>query len=350
MSGGARNRHDIDALKARVPLTDIFAPFVTWDRKKSNPRKRDYWACCPFHGEKTPSFHVMDQRAFFNCFGCGQKGDHVKALMLLEGLDAKAAIARLNELAGGDARPVTAAERAQNQKIAQARAREAANEARRKWSWARELWDTGTDIRPHGPVMAYLRGRGLGAGTLYLDGIDSLRESRIRYGKDGPVLPAMLGAITDRRGGLIGVHRTFVTDAGVKYVDPDGGKAKKIAGQADGGVIRLYRPAVKTDRLFIAEGIETALSILQALTKRGDWAAHPAAVWVGVSLGNFAKIKLPDAARHVTICADNDSKHPEEARGIVEDAARAMADDGRTVRIAWPHQGQDFNDMMGAAG
>ncbi|MEN8723457.1 MAG: DNA primase [Alphaproteobacteria bacterium] len=90
----------IDELRARITLSDIVGRRVTWDRKKSNPRKRDYWACCPFHGEKSPSFHVDDSKGFYHCFGCGVSGDAVKFLIEAEGASFPEAIEQLAELAG----------------------------------------------------------------------------------------------------------------------------------------------------------------------------------------------------------------------------------------------------------
>lgn len=90
----------IDELRARITLSDIVGRRVTWDRKKSNPRKRDFWACCPFHGEKTPSFHVDDSKGFYHCFGCGVSGDAVKFLMEQEGASFREAVEQLAELAG----------------------------------------------------------------------------------------------------------------------------------------------------------------------------------------------------------------------------------------------------------
>ena len=57
-------------------------------------------ACCPFHNEKTPSFHVNPARQSFHCFGCGVGGDAVKFLMMYENLDYPTALRRLADLNG----------------------------------------------------------------------------------------------------------------------------------------------------------------------------------------------------------------------------------------------------------
>ncbi len=48
---------------------------VLWDQRKSNQGKGDMWAPCPFHQEKSASFHVDDRKGFYYCFGCHAKGD-----------------------------------------------------------------------------------------------------------------------------------------------------------------------------------------------------------------------------------------------------------------------------------
>lgn len=88
----------LDELRNRVPLSSLIAPHVTWDMRKSNIAKGDWWAPCPFHQEKSASFHVDDQKGFFYCFGCHAKGDHFRFLQEREGksfIEAAEAVAHL---------------------------------------------------------------------------------------------------------------------------------------------------------------------------------------------------------------------------------------------------------------
>lgn len=48
---------------------------------------RDYSGLCPFHHEKTPSFHVSQEKQLFHCFGCGASGNLVQFVMRTENLD-----------------------------------------------------------------------------------------------------------------------------------------------------------------------------------------------------------------------------------------------------------------------
>lgn len=90
----------LDEVRDRIALSSIVARRVQWDRKKTNPAKRDYWAPCPFHSEKTPSFHVDDRKGIYHCFGCGVTGDHFKFLMTLEGRSFPEAVEELAAQAG----------------------------------------------------------------------------------------------------------------------------------------------------------------------------------------------------------------------------------------------------------
>ncbi|MCJ8309586.1 MAG: DNA primase [Rhizobiaceae bacterium] len=90
----------LEDIKDRIPIADVVGRRVTFDRKKSNPSKGDFWACCPFHGEKTPSFHCENQKGRYHCFGCGASGDHFRFMTELDGLSFPEAVERLADEAG----------------------------------------------------------------------------------------------------------------------------------------------------------------------------------------------------------------------------------------------------------
>jgi DNA primase len=83
----------LDELRARIPLRELIG------RKTRIVRSGRNWkACCPFHGEKTPSFYVYDDH--FHCFGCGAHGDAITFVMRAEGASFPEAIERLAGEAG----------------------------------------------------------------------------------------------------------------------------------------------------------------------------------------------------------------------------------------------------------
>lgn len=90
----------LDEIRDRVPISDVIGRRVTWDRKKTNTSRGDYWACCPFHGEKSPSFHCEDRKGRYHCFGCGVTGDHFRFLTDLEGLSFPEAVQQIADMAG----------------------------------------------------------------------------------------------------------------------------------------------------------------------------------------------------------------------------------------------------------
>src|SRR5690606_474166 len=90
----------LDELRDRVPISTLIGTRVSFDRKKSNPGRGDFWACCPFHGEKTPSFHCEDRKGRYHCFGCGATGGHFRFLTELEGASFPEAVARVADMAG----------------------------------------------------------------------------------------------------------------------------------------------------------------------------------------------------------------------------------------------------------
>jgi len=90
----------LDEIRARVPISSVVGTRVAFDAKKSNAPRGDFWACCPFHREKTPSFHCDDGRGRYHCFGCGASGDIFRFLTELEGISFFEAVEQLSSLAG----------------------------------------------------------------------------------------------------------------------------------------------------------------------------------------------------------------------------------------------------------
>ena len=66
----------IDEIRNRLDILDVVQSRVVLKKKGQN-----YWGCCPFHSEKTPSFCVNVQKGIFKCFGCGEGGDAISFLM-----------------------------------------------------------------------------------------------------------------------------------------------------------------------------------------------------------------------------------------------------------------------------
>ena len=90
----------LDELRTRLSLTDVVGRKVMWDTRKSNQGKGDMWAPCPFHQEKTASFHVDDQKGFYYCFGCHAKGDAISFVRETEKVSFMEAVEILAREAG----------------------------------------------------------------------------------------------------------------------------------------------------------------------------------------------------------------------------------------------------------
>ncbi|MEM1346381.1 MAG: DNA primase [Pseudomonadota bacterium] len=90
----------LDELRSRLSLSEVAGRKVVWDKRKSNPGKGDWWAPCPFHQERTPSFHVDDRKGFYYCFGCQAKGDLIGFVKESENLSFMEAVERLAAEAG----------------------------------------------------------------------------------------------------------------------------------------------------------------------------------------------------------------------------------------------------------
>ena len=89
------NNNFTDELRQRLSIVDVISRRVPLTKKGQN-----YWGCCPFHNEKTPSFSVSEDKGFYHCFGCGEHGDIISFTMKSENVDFKTAIKELADMAG----------------------------------------------------------------------------------------------------------------------------------------------------------------------------------------------------------------------------------------------------------
>lgn len=90
-------KHFIEDLIARVDLVELIGGRVPLKK-----HGKEYKGCCPFHGEKTPSFTVVPDKNFFHCFGCGEHGNALGFLMKHDNLGFVEAVEELAERVGVD--------------------------------------------------------------------------------------------------------------------------------------------------------------------------------------------------------------------------------------------------------
>ena len=87
--------NQVDEIKQKLNIVDVINRYVPLKK-----RGRHHVACCPFHGEKTPSFTVSEELQIYKCFGCGKAGDIFNFLQEYEKIDFREALEELAKLAG----------------------------------------------------------------------------------------------------------------------------------------------------------------------------------------------------------------------------------------------------------
>ncbi|GAN98843.1 DNA primase [Komagataeibacter xylinus NBRC 13693] len=187
----------LDELRARTPIAPIIG------RRTKLVRSGKNWkACCPFHGEKTPSFYVYDDH--YHCFGCQAHGDVITFVMQSEGRSFPEAVEELATAAGME---MPKPDRNQREQAERARTLGEVLEAVQA-SWQRRLY------QPEGREgLAYLQGRGLTDETIAAFG---------------------LGWSGEGRGGLVAemaaldITPVMLRDAGVMRADEDGTPSREL--------------------------------------------------------------------------------------------------------------------------
>lgn len=223
----------LDELLARTDIVDLVSESVRLTKKGNS-----YWGCCPFHSEKTPSFHVVPDRQMYKCFGCGKGGGAINYVMELENLPFRDAVAVLARRAGMQVPETGSAPGARERREKILTINKQAARAFHRWL--------------HGPEgaegLAYLRKRGLSQRTLTNFGLgfapnswDALIAELAAQGYDkrdlldaGLAVSSKDGRIYDRfrnrvmfpiidvRGNVIGFGGRVMDDSTPKYLNsPD---------------------------------------------------------------------------------------------------------------------------------
>lgn len=266
---------------------------------------------CPAHEDSSPSLSISageGGKVLVRCHaGCDQR-DVIAALVERGLWDAT------GKRLGGIAR-----------KHRKNLEREPDPDAKARTEAALAIWRASQDIAGS-LAETYLRSRGIA-----LSPLPGLRFHPGLKHASGGVWPAMVAMVVNgETGEALAIHRTFLArdGHGKAPVDPP----KMMLGPCRGGVVRLGEPG---DVLMVGEGIETCLAAMQATGK-------PA--WAALSTSGLRSLDLPNALRDVIVLADGD----EPGEAAAQHCARRWQREGRSVRIARPPSGMDFNDLLKA--
>lgn len=350
----------LDEVRDRVPISDVIGRHVTWDRKKTNAARGDYWACCPFHGEKTPSFHCEDKKGRYHCFGCGVTGDHFRFLTEFESLNFPEAVERVAEM-GGVAMPAPdpEAEKRQRQRATLEDVME----------MAAAFFENTMQSAAGAKARAYLRDRGLSGKTIAAfrlgyspDSRNALKEHLAGKGVDkaqieacglvvhGADIPVSYDRFRDRVMFPILSSRERVIAFGGRALSP-GVPAKYLNSNETelfhkSNVLFNYaraRRALGTGGTLIAvEGYMDVIALHQA-------GIETAVAPLGTALTENQLKLMWRITPSPVLCFDGDEAG-QRAASRAADLALPLIGPGRTIRFALLAEGKDPDDLVRAEG
>ena len=192
------------------------------------------------------------------------------------------------------------------------------------------------------PVGQYLVHRGLGKLT---KAPQALRMAALPYFVDGREIgrfPTMLAAVTDPHGGMVALHRTYISQDGRKAPVPQPKKLSSTTGPLAGASIKLHPPTTIDGKLVlgVAEGIETALAC---------YLASGIPTWSCMNAGGVRSFDWPQGLQSLIVFADNDASGVGQTAG--HDLTGRAAAAGVEVRVLVPETvGTDWLDAYVAGG
>ena len=349
----------LDDIRDRVPISDVIARRVTWDRKKTNQGKGDYWACCPFHGEKSPSFHCEDRKGRYHCFGCGVSGDHFRFLTEMEGLSFPEAVEQIATMAGV-AMPVQ-----DRREMERERERMGLLEV---MELATRFFEDQLQTAAGAKARAYLRDRGLSGRTIEAFRLGYAPESRnalkeflagkgVHKGEieacglvvHGPEIPVSYDRFRDRIMFPILSSREKVIAFGGRAMSPDAPAKYLNSNETElfhkGQV--LYNFARARKAVQGANGAETVIAVEGYMDVIALYQAGIANVVapLGTALTEMQLDLLWKMTPQPVLCFDGDGAGMRAAARAVDLALPALKP-GRSVRFALLPDGKDPDDLV----
>lgn len=350
----------LDEVRDRLPISEVVGTRVTWDKRKTNTSRGDWWACCPFHGEKTPSFHCEDKKGRYHCFGCGVSGDHFRFLTELDGMSFPEAVERVASMAGiALPAPDPEAEKRERQRATLYDVAEA----------AAKFFETQLQLQPGAAARAYLRDRGLTPQTIgkfrlgYAPGSrNALKEHLAQGGATKEQIEAcglvvhgddiavsydrfrdrIIFPIEDAQGRVIAFGgRAMSADVPAKYLNsPEGPLFHKS------DVLYNFRRARQTTArggtLVAVEGYMDVIALDQA-------GFSNAVAPLGTALTESQLAKIWRVANEPVLCFDGDQAGLRAAYRSL-DLALPELKPGKSVRFALLPDGKDPDDLIKADG
>lgn len=334
----------IREVTARIDIASFIGAYVQL-RKRGN----DLVGLCPFHSEKTPSFHVHPDKGFFKCFGCGQGGDVIKFVQLHENLPFPEALRMLAQRAGVELEPQSPqAARARNE-------REAIYEANRI---AAAFFERMLRSPAGSKARAYVEKRGLTEATLekfHLGYAPDEWEGLARELHANNVDPALASKAGLLKRGERGFY-DFYRDRLMVPTYATTGEVIAFGGRALGDVEPKYlntsttpvyekgrhlyalnvarRAAARERTLIVVEGYLDCIALHQA-------GFENAVAALGTSFTQDQAKELRKHADGIFLCFDADTAGNAAAAKAIETAAQVIEHAGSGVRIVQLPQGSD---------
>ena len=350
----------LDELRSRVSIGQVVGRKVMWDQRKSNQGKGDFWAPCPFHQEKTASFHVDDRKGFYYCFGCHAKGDAISFVKETENVGFMEAVEILAGEAGmqmpaldpraketADRRTLLVEVMEQAVQHYRLQLRTAAAGAARDYLAGRglteaalERWEIGFAPPGWQGLWNHLRGKGVAADLILAAGLakpsDKGREPYDVF-RDRIMFP-----IRDSRGRAIAFGGRALDPANsAKYLNSpetelfDKGRALYNHGPA-------REAAGRGQPLVVAEGYMDVIALAEA-------GFEAAVAPLGTAVTEDQLQLMWRVAPEPVVALDGDKAGLRAAMGLIDRALPLLAPD-RTLRFAILPEGQDPDDLIRAKG